>query len=83
MVYSSILGGRLIGIGINSIALYQASMNIQRPPNPTNFIQAQSSILRAPEYKAIESMTKAKIGLCDLYFYHSTFRVSNCIISCD
>ena len=32
MVYSSILGGRLVGIGLEKLSLYHATLNIPSPP---------------------------------------------------
>ena len=33
MVYSSILGGRLVGIGLDKLSLYHATLNIPSPPS--------------------------------------------------
>ena len=33
MVYSSILGGRFVGIGLNKLYLYHATLNIPSPPS--------------------------------------------------
>ena len=39
MMYSSILGGRLIGIGKKKLMLYHAAMNLPRLPHPVAFLK--------------------------------------------
>ena len=40
MVYSSIIGGRLVGIGLETLYLYHATLNLPSPPNRNIFTSA-------------------------------------------
>ena len=59
LVYNSILGGRLIGIGHNKLELYHAAMNLPSPSSINNFVQAQADLLIATTFAAQESMAQA------------------------
>ena len=63
MMYSSVLGGRLVGMGVPNLRLYHACLNI--PPQPTgpSFQRIQKDLLIASEFVANNSMMKAKNGL--------------------
>ena len=63
IMYSSVLGGRLVGMGEPNLRLYHASMNLPPPPNGASFQRIQKDLLIASEYVANISMMKAKIGL--------------------
>lgn len=66
MVYATVLGGRLIGIGHNNLMLYHNSLNIPLPPTKSTFQEAQYSLLLACEEMAKISMIEAKKELCTL-----------------
>ena len=63
MVYSSILGGRLIGIGLKKLYLYHATLNIPSPPYCSIFKSAQRDILVGPKQVARENMDRARMEL--------------------
>ena len=63
IMYSSVLGGRLAGIGEPNLRLYHAAMNIPPPPTGPSFQRIQKDLLIAAEYVANMSMMEAKIGL--------------------
>ena len=65
MVYSSILGGRLVVIGLDKLSLYHATLNIPSPPS--HFSSAQRDILVGAEQVARESMVRAKMELESIY----------------
>lgn len=73
MVYSTILGGRLIGC--NSLTLYHTSLNIPSPPSQQSYFLAQKSLVLAAEYLANASMDKAKYELCDIHGVNRDDRV--------
>ena len=60
---SSVLGGRLGGLGEANLRLYHAAMNIPPPPVGPYYQNIQRDLLLASEYVANNSMMKAKIGL--------------------
>lgn len=64
MIYASILGDRLIGIGHNYLMLYHNSLNIPLPLTKSTFQEAQYSLLLACEEMAKISMNEAKKELC-------------------
>ena len=63
IMYSSVLGGRLAGLGEANLRLYHAAMNIPPPPVGASFQNIQRDLLLASEYVANNSMMNAKIGL--------------------
>ena len=67
MVYNSILGGRLVGIGLDKLSLYHATLNIPSPPSRYIYSSAQRDILVGAEQVARESMDRARIELESIY----------------
>lgn len=67
MVYSSILGGRLIGIGHNSLSHYHNSINIPLPPSGPTYVDSRYCHVLAAEEIAKLSMDTAKKVLCNLH----------------
>ena len=63
MMYSSILGGRLIGIGHKKLMLYHAAMNLPSPSSSCGFTEAQTDLITAANYIAQESMDRATTEL--------------------
>ena len=63
MVYSSILGGRLIGIGLEKLSLYHATLNIPSPPSRYIYSSAQRDILVGAEQVARESMDRTRVNI--------------------
>ena len=59
MMYSSILGGRLIGIGHNKLMLYHAAMNLPSPSSKAGFVQAQADLITAANFIAQDSLARA------------------------
>ena len=59
LVYCSILGGRLIGVGHNRLDLYHAPLNINSPSSVFVFVQPQSDLLIAVNFAAEQSMMEA------------------------
>ena len=62
-MYSSVLGGRLVGMGEPNLRLYHACMNLPPPPTGPSFQRIQKDLLIASEYVANNTMMQAKIGL--------------------
>ena len=83
MVYSSILGGRLVGISLTKLSLYHATLNISPPPNNYIFPRTQRDILIGAEQVAIESMNKAKIELETMYNLPFSNSRVHCVASYD
>ena len=73
IMYSTMLGGRLAGIGQPSMPLYHASMSIPPPPVGSSI---QKDLLLASEYVANNNMMKAKIGLESIL---GISRLTNCV----
>ena len=67
MVCSSILGGRLVGIGLDKLSPYHAALNIPSPPSRYILSSAQRDILVGAEQVARESMDRARMGLESIY----------------
>ena len=59
MVYSSILGGRLIDIGFEKLCFYHSALDIASPCSQEIFTSSQRSIVLIAEKFAKESMDKA------------------------
>ena len=74
MVYASVLGGRLIGVGERKLNFYHAALNIPPPPSSFNIIQA--NILTATEEVARQSMNNAKLQLEGIIGLNPT---TNCV----
>ena len=55
MVYSSILGGRLVGIGLDKLSLYHAALNIPSPSSRYIYSSAQRDIIVGVEQVAREN----------------------------
>ena len=66
-MYSSVLGGRLAGIGVPNLRLYHAAMNIPPPPTGPSFQRIQKDLLIAADYVANMSMMEAKIGYASVH----------------
>ena len=60
MVYCSVLGGRLMGIGWQKLFLYHSMLNIPGPVTSRNFGVVQENITVASEATAIECMVNAR-----------------------
>ena len=63
MMYASVLGGRLAGVGEPALRTYHAALNIPPPPGGSSFQRIQQDLLIASEYVANKSMMKAKTEL--------------------
>ena len=83
MVYSSILGGRLVGIGLDKLSLYHAALNIPSPPSRYIFSSAQRNILVGAEQVARESMDRARMELESIYKLVSLNNRVHCVASYD
>ena len=83
MVYSSILGCRLIGIGLEKLSLYHATSNIPSPPSRFIYSSAQRDILVGAEQVARESMDRARIELESIYKLVSSNNRVHCVASYD
>ena len=83
MVYSSILGGRLVGIGLEKLSLYHATLNIPSPPYRNIFTCAQRDILVGAEQVARESMDRARMELESIYQLVSSNNRVHCVASYD
>ena len=59
LLYASILGGRLIGIGHSKIEMYHSALSIPAPCSRKTFTEAQSEVITADEYIAKLSMDHA------------------------
>ena len=59
LIHSSILGGRLIGVGHNRLELYHAALNIPSPASISIYVKAQSDLLIAVNFVAQQSMMEA------------------------
>ena len=67
MVYSSVLGARLVGLGNEKLKLYHASLNIPSPPSRATFALVQRDILIAAEEEARKCMDSAKLELENIF----------------
>ena len=76
MVYSTVLGGRIIGIGESKLNFYHAILNIPPPPSRRVFHHVQKDILIAAEFVATQSMITAKDQLIALL---GTNPETNCV----
>ena len=76
IMYSTVLGGRLAGIGQPNMLIYHAAMNIPPPPVGSTFQNIQKDLLLASKYVANISMMKAKIGLESILGMN---RLTNCV----
>ena len=76
MMYSSVLGGRLIGFGEANLRFYHAALNIPAPPSGSSFFRIQRELLVACEYIANQTMQSAKI---ELEVMHGTNSITNCV----
>ena len=83
MVYSSILGGRLVGIGLEKLSLYHATLNILSPPYRNIFTSAQRDILVGAEQVARERMDRARMELESMYQLVSSNNRVHCVASYD
>lgn len=83
LVYSSILGGRMIGIGLKPLQFYHASLNIPQPPLASVFQDAQKSILIATEQLAIKSMEIARSDLAGFLGVSTSEKYINAVASYD
>ena len=60
MVFTSVLAGRLMGVGWHKLFLYHSMLNIPGPATSRNFGRVQTDILLAAEDTAAESMLIAR-----------------------
>ena len=67
LVYSSLLAGRLIGVGIKKLSLYHAILNMVPPLTHNVALSVQNDIVTAAEFVAIQSMETARN---DLIVFH-------------
>ena len=81
MVYSSILGGRLVDIGLDKLSLYHATFNIPSPPYRSVFSSAQQDILVRADQVVRESMNRAGIELKSIYKLPSSNNRVHCVAS--
>ena len=63
MIFSSVLGGRLIGMGWQSLKFYHATLGIPQPCNAEIFIETLKTVAIAAEEIARCSMEKARNNL--------------------
>ena len=66
IVYSSVLGGRLIGCGYSKLILYHSILNIPPPMSSSIFVTSQSSVMIAAEAVANTCMDRARDELQEL-----------------
>ena len=83
LMYSSVLGGRLAGIGEPNLMRYHASMNIPPPPDAASFLNIQKDLLIASEYVANNSMLKAKNGLETILGINPLTKCVHAVVSYD
>ena len=76
MIYASVLGGRLAGIGEPALRLYHSALNIPPPPVGSSFQHIQQDLVIASEYVANNSMMRAKTGLEVIF---GTNPLTNCV----
>ena len=76
LVYSSVLAGRLMGIGWKKLFLYHSMMNIPGPVSARNFAVVQANILVAAETTAIESMLNARDKLRSILNTPTSYHVT-------
>ena len=69
LVYSTVLAGRLIGLGQSKLSVYHALFNMVSPLTPRNFARVQNDIVKVAEFIAIESMERARD---ELFAFHQT-----------
>ena len=67
MVFSSVLAGRIMGVGWHKLFAYHSMMNIPGPLASRNFGIVQSELLLVAEFVAEESMLKARDNLRTLH----------------
>ena len=83
IMYSSVLGGRLVGMGEPNLRLYHACMNIPPPPTGPSFQRIQKDLLIASEYVANYSMMRAKIELENIYGINPLTNSVHAVVSYD
>ena len=83
MVYSSVLGARLVGLGNEKLKLYHASLNIPSPPPRATFALVQRDILIAAEEEARKCMDSAKLELENIFGLDTVSGGVHCVASYD
>ena len=83
IMYSSVLGGRLVGMGEANLSLYHACMNIPPPPKCYSFQRIQKDLLIASEYVANNSMMRAKIELENIFGTNPLTNSVHAVVSYD
>ena len=78
IMYSSVLGGRLVGMGEPNLRLYHGSMNLPPPPTGPSFQRIQKDLVIASEYVANNSMMRAKFGLETIFENQSPNQLRTC-----
>ena len=78
IMYSSVLGGRLVGMGEPNLRLYHVSMNLPPPPTSPSFQRIQKDLVIASEYVANNSMMRAKFGLETIFENQSPNQLRTC-----
>ena len=59
LLYGSILGGRLIGVGLSKLELYHSTLSIPIPCSRHTYVEAERELIVAAEYIAEKSMKRA------------------------
>ena len=83
MMISSVLGGRLIGLGESKLKLYHAALDILPPPARSGFADIQRELLLASEYVAKQGMDNARYGLEDLLGLNDDTKLVHAVVSYD
>ena len=69
LVYSSVLAGRLIGVGLSKLSVYHAFLNLVSPLTWRVFTRIQNDIVKVADMVAIQSMERARE---DLIAFHQS-----------
>ena len=67
LVSSTLLAGRLIGLGLSKLSLYHALLNMAPPLTHNVFLRVQSDVVKAAEFVAIQSMENARNDLIAIH----------------
>ena len=83
MMYASVLGRRLAGIGEPALRLFHAAVNIPPPPVESSFQHIQQDLLIASEFVANNYMMRAKTGLEVIFGTNSLTNCVHAVVSFD
>ena len=83
LVYSSVLGGRLMGIGHTKLSLYHSMLDIPSPCTPRNYTSVQNDLIIVAEMVAENSMKQAGEELRRLLDVDSTDPFVRTVVSFD